>query len=88
MNPILQHLKRQAPQQGNQRNENVTSLIEGIKNGSIDPKEEALRRLANSSPQMKAKLKMALPMLGALAKKYGIADSEIQSFSKAVQDKL
>ena len=88
MNPILQHLKHQAPQQGNQRNENVASLIEGIKNGSIAPKEEALRRLANSSPQMKAKLKMALPMLGALAKKYGIAESEVQSFSKAIQDKL
>lgn len=88
MNPILQHLKHQAPQQGNHGNENVTSLIEGIKNGSIDPREEALRRLSNSSPQMKAKLKMALPMLGALAKKYGISESEVQSFSKAIQDKL
>lgn len=88
MNPILQHLKHRAPQQGNQGNENVTSLIEGIKNGSIDPREEALRRLENSSPQMKAKLKTALPMLGTLAKKYGIAESEVQSFSKAIQDKL
>ena len=89
MNPILKHLNRlQNPPQQERKNEEVSSLISGIQNGTINPKDEVLRRIENSSPQMKAKLKMALPMVGALAKKYGFASSDVESFTKALQDKL
>lgn len=86
MNPIFQRLS-QSPQQSG-RSSNVSALIEGLKNGSVNAKDEALKMVASASPQMKAKLRVALPMLNTLAKKYGISDSEINSFSNALQEKL
>ena len=82
MNPILQMLKPQHPQN------NIMAMAQNIKNGSAEPRTEVMRILKGMTMQDKHKLKAALPAFKAFAKRQGMADNNINAFMLELENNL
>lgn len=82
MNPILQMLKPQHPQN------NITAMAQDIKSGRIDPRTEVMRMLKSMTMQDRHKLKAALPAFKAFAKRQGITDKNINAFTLELENNL
>lgn len=83
MNPILQQFhSRKASQQ--QQNNNMDNLMSDIQSGKINPQQEVLNYVKSMNPLQRMALKSTMPMIGKLGKKFGVTDSEIQDFQRAL----
>lgn len=82
MNPILQMLKPQHPQN------NIMAMAQNIKNGSAEPQAEVMRMLKNMTMQDRHKLKAALPAFKVFAKRQGMADNNINAFVLELENNL
>ena len=83
MNPILQQFhSRKASQQ--QQNNNMDNLMSDIQSGKINPQQEVLNYVKSMNPLQRMALKSTMPMISKLGKKFGVTDSEIQDFQRAL----
>lgn len=83
MNPILQQFhSRKASQQ--QQNNNIDNLMSDIQSGKINPQQEVLNYVKSMNPLQRMALKSTMPMISKLGKKFGVTDSEIQDFQRAL----
>ena len=83
MNPILQQFhSRKASQQ--QQNNNMDNLMSDIQSGKINPQQEVLNYVKSMNLLQRMALKSTMPMISKLGKKFGVTDSEIQDFQRAL----
>lgn len=73
---------------GNQLPNNIQQLLNGIKSGTINPKQTSLDFLSKATPQQKQALKQLIPQMTKLGKTLGISENQIQQFTNELNSKL
>lgn len=80
MNPILSQLK------GTQNNtsQKIIDMAAAIKSGRTDAKHEVIKILQQLSPDQRYKLRAAMPLLKAFARRQGVSDNNIDAFMQEI----
>lgn len=87
MNPIL-NLVNARKQNNKIQVNNTQSLVNDLKSGKLDAKEQSLEILKKMSPQQKVALRQMLPQIKQLGKAFGVSDDQIERFTKELNSSL
>lgn len=91
MNPILNLVRRQNqpvnPLPNNNR-DNLQSVVEKIKSGKLDAKQQSFEMLKSLTPQQKVAIRQMIPQIKKLGKAFGVSDDNIDNFINELQTKL
>ena len=85
MNPILSLLRK--PSQSPASNE-LSKMVADVKAGRVDPMAKAKELVGGLSQAQKSRIRTALPMLQALAKRNGETAENINAFLQEVKGML
>ena len=87
MNPILSLLRKQSQSPASSNN-TLSKMVADVKAGRVDPMAKAKKLVSGLSQAQKSRIRTALPMLQALAKRNGETDANINAFLQEVKGML
>ena len=82
MNLVARMLQRQQPQNANRQS--IIDMANGIRNGTINAKDECMHILHSMNREQKRQLANMFPMFRSFAKRQGMADGDIKAFMQEV----